>query len=153
MLHNDTAAVFAAVFAALYAAHHIGDQWVQTHHQACTKGGPGWTGRLACLRHVVTITVTKLITVTTTSAVIGLSLSPITVALALALDAASHYWADRRSPLARLAELLGKGDYYRLGAPRLGRDDNPSTGTGAFHLDQSWHIAWLWITALIIAAC
>ncbi|WP_412517452.1 hypothetical protein [Actinomadura madurae] len=101
---------------------------------------------------MATITATKLIALAVTSTVIGLALSPITVTLALALDAASHYWADRRSTLARLADRIGKGDYYRLGAPRPGHDDNPSTGTGAYHLDQSWHIAWLWITALIIAA-
>ena len=32
------ALIFACVFATLYAAHHIGDQWIQTHTQACTKG-------------------------------------------------------------------------------------------------------------------
>jgi hypothetical protein len=146
------ALIFACVFATLYAAHHIGDQWIQTHIQACTKGADGWTGRLACARHSLTVTVTKIILLVVTNAVIGLHISAGFTAAALALDAASHYWADRRTTLAKLAALVHKGDYYRLGTPRPGHDDNPTTGTGAFHLDQAWHIAWIWITALIIAA-
>jgi hypothetical protein len=55
-----------------------------------------------------------------------------------------------------LAEWLGativpgKGEFYRLGAPRRGRDDNPTLGTGAYALDQAWHVGWLFISALII---
>ena len=146
------ALIFACVFATLYAAHHIGDQWIQTHTQACTKGNTDRAGRLACARHVLTMTITKVVALLITTAVLGLHISAGFTALALALDAASHYWADRRTTLAKLAALVHKADYYRLGTPRPGRDDNPTTGTGAFHLDQAWHIAWIWITALIIAA-
>jgi hypothetical protein len=145
-------AVFAAVFAALYAAHEIGDHWVQTHKQALTKGKRGWAGCLPCAQHVVTMTATKILILAVTAATIGLPLSAWHVLIGLGLDAGSHYWADRRSTLARLAHLIGKDGYYMLGAPRPGHDDNPSLGTGAYVLDQSWHIAWLWITALIIAA-
>jgi hypothetical protein len=53
-----TAAVFAACFAALYTAHQVADHWLQTPAQAAGKGGPGWTGRLACARHVATLTLT-----------------------------------------------------------------------------------------------
>jgi hypothetical protein len=67
-------------------------------------------------------------------------------------EPASHYWAGRRSTLARLAAAIGKGEYYRLGSPRPGWADNPSIGTGAYALDQAWHIAWLWVAALVIAA-
>ena len=146
------ALIFACVFATLYAAHHIGDQWIQTHTQACTKGATDWSGRLACARHVLTMTITKVLALLITTTVLGLHISVAITAYALALDAASHYWADRRTTLARLAALVRKADYYRLGSPRPGHDDNPTTGTGAFHLDQAWHIAWIWITALIIAA-
>ncbi len=146
------ALIFACVFATLYAAHHVGDQWVQTHTQACAKGTKDWSGRLACARHVMTMTITKVVALLITTAVLGLHISAAITALALALDAASHYWADRRTTLARLAALVHKADYYRLGTPRLGHDDNPTSGTGAFHLDQAWHIAWVWIAALIIAA-
>jgi hypothetical protein len=145
-------AVFAAVFAALYAAHHVGDQWVQTHCQALAKGRTGWAGRAPCARHVFSMTVTKVIFLTLTATVTGLPVTLWHVAIGLALDAASHYWADRRLTLARFAALTGKSRYYSLGAPRPGRDDNVTTGTGAYHLDQAFHIACLWAAALIIAA-
>jgi hypothetical protein len=81
--------------------------------------------------------------------VLNLHLHPVALVAALLVDAVSHYWADRRVTLARLAERIGKGEFYRLGAPREGHDDAPHLGTGAYALDQSWHIAWLFIAALI----
>lgn len=61
----------------------------------------------------------------------------------------SHWWADRRVTLRGLAHRLGKAGFYALGVPRDGHDDNPSLGTGAYALDQSFHIAALFIAALI----
>ncbi|MEU0516669.1 hypothetical protein [Streptosporangium sp. NPDC006007] len=55
------------------------------------------------------------------------------------------------SATAALAERTGKGDFHRLGAPRPGTTDAPHLGTGAYALDQSWHIGWLFVSALIIA--
>jgi len=51
--------------------------------------------------------------------------------LGLAVNAVSHYAADRRKPLLSLAEWLGatvipgKDEFWHLGMPRPGRDDNP----------------------------
>ncbi|MET8049808.1 transcriptional regulator [Streptosporangium sp. NPDC005286] len=146
------AATFAAVFAALFAAHSVGDHWVQTHGQACAKGAPTVAGRLACIRHVATLTLTKTAALAALALVTGLTLHPLAFLAGLGVDALSHYWADRRVTLARLAEALGKGDFYRLGAPRPGTTDAPHLGTGAYALDQSWHIGWLFVAALIIAA-
>lgn len=146
---------FAVTLAALYAAHEVGDQWVQTHHQACTKGGRGEqqrAGQAACARHVASMTATKALMLGVTSAVTGTRLPLGRTAVALAVDAASHYWADRRYTLAGLADRLGKGEYYRLGSPRPDRDDNLTIGTGAYALDQAWHAAWLWAAALIVAS-
>ena len=56
--------------------------------------------------------------------------------------------ADRRTPLRRFAEATGLGEFYALGQPREGRDDNPSLGTGAYALDQSWHVA----TSMLVGA-
>ncbi|MER7131342.1 transcriptional regulator [Streptosporangium saharense] len=146
---------FAAVFIALLAAHSVGDHLIQTHHQACTKGAPGLVGRLACLRHVVTLTATKVGALVALILVAGLRPPLLATAVALAVDAASHYWADRSAPhpdrtqavtLERLAKALRKGGFYQLGDRMLA-----PTGTGAYALDQSWHIGWLFITALIIA--
>ncbi|MGM9442205.1 DUF3307 domain-containing protein [Streptomyces murinus] len=146
------AAAFAAVFVALFVAHSVGDHWVQTSHQSMTKGRPGWVGRLADARHVATLTLTKLTVLLVTSWALGLRLSVLGIAAGLTVDAVTHWWADRRTTLARLAEALGLGGFYRLGAPRAGHDDNPNLGTGAYALDQSFHHLWLLIAALVIAA-
>jgi hypothetical protein len=146
------AAVFAAVFVALLAAHQVGDHWVQTGAQAACKGGRGWAGRVACAGHVVTLTTTKAVFLAAMTLTVGLHLAPSWTVAALAVDAVSHYWADRRFTLARLAGWLGKAGFYQLGAPRPYMDDNPSLGTGAYALDQSWHVGWLFVTALLIAA-
>ncbi|MFF5111585.1 DUF3307 domain-containing protein [Streptosporangium sp. NPDC000509] len=151
MSTTNTLATLAAVFVALYAAHSVGDHWVQTHHQACAKGAPTVAGRLACLRHVATLTLTKAAALAALALVADLTLHPITLLTGLIVDALSHYWADRRVTLAALAERLGKGDFYHLGAPRPDTADAPHLGTGAYALDQSWHIGFLFIAALIIA--
>lgn len=146
------ALLFASTFAALFVGHYVGDFWLQTAAQAANKARAGWRGRLACFGHITRLTITKIAILAITTAVLDLHISIIAVIIALFVDAASHYWADRRSTLAKLARLLGKSDFYRLGSPRPGHDDNPSLGTGAHSLDQSWHIMWLWIASLIIAA-
>lgn len=145
------AATFAAVFIALYVAHSVGDHWVQTSHQSAHKGRPGWVGRLADARHVATLTLTKLAFLIPAATLLGLHLSLLGLVAGLGVDAVTHWWADRRSTLAWLARVTGKGEFYRLGAPRAGHDDNPHIGTGAYALDQSFHHLWLLIAALVIA--
>jgi hypothetical protein len=152
MLASADPATFAAIYVTLYTAHQVGDHWAQTCHQAATKANPGWAGRNACAKHVASLLITKLVALLALVAVVDLPLSIPVLLLGLAVDAASHYWADRRSTLAALADRLALGGFYRLGAPRPGHDDNPSLGTGAYALDQSWHVAWLAVAALIIAA-
>jgi hypothetical protein len=139
-------AAFAAVFAALYAAHSFGDHWVQTRRQACSKGAPGRAGRIWCARHVITLTITKVAALLALAMVTGLDIAPGYVAAGLVVDGVSHYWADRRHTLAALADRLGKGDFYQLGLAEAA-----PTGTGAYALDQSWHVAWLFVAALIMA--
>ncbi|MEU4576165.1 DUF3307 domain-containing protein [Nonomuraea sp. NPDC023979] len=148
-------ATFAATLAALYAAHEVGDHWVQTHTQACTKGGRGdqqRAGQLACARHVATLTATKAAVLAITAVVTKTRLPLGRTLLALGLDATSHYAIDRRWTLAAFADRTGKASFYQLGQPRPGRDDNPSLGTGAYALDQAAHTACLWVAALIIAS-
>ncbi|CAM5312568.1 Transcriptional regulator OS=Streptomyces aurantiogriseus OX=66870 GN=GCM10010251_76690 PE=4 SV=1 [Streptomyces aurantiogriseus] len=146
----DTA-TFAAVFVSLYVAHSVGDHWVQTSHQSAHKGRPGWVGRLADARHVATLTATKVAVLLPVMWLLDLRLSVLGLLAGLGIDAVTHWWADRRSTLAWLAKVTGKGEFYRLGTPRAGRDDNPHIGTGAYALDQSFHHLWLLVAALIIA--
>lgn len=151
------AATFAEIFAAWYAGHMVADHWLQTRVQALGKGAAGRAGRLADLRHVLTMTGTKLVTLALAWAVVGVSVT-VWVIPAMAVDAASHYLVDRREPLFAMARGLdrlysgfGKAEFAQLGSPRPGRDDNPTLGTGAYALDQSWHVLWLFIAALIAA--
>ncbi|BCJ44707.1 hypothetical protein GCM10010168_15200 [Actinoplanes ianthinogenes] len=145
------AGVFAAVFVALYVAHQFADHWVQSQHQADCKGRPGWPGRIACAAHVATYTATALFALAALRWSLDLDLSPGRVAAGLAVSAVTHYIADRRTPLKRLADLCGAGRFYTLGIPRPGHDDNPSLGTGSYALDQSFHYLFLFIAALVIA--
>ncbi|MFJ4409233.1 transcriptional regulator [Streptomyces sp. NPDC088910] len=148
---SAAAGTFAAVFASLYVAHSVGDHWVQTSAQSAAKGRPGWVGRLADTRHVATLTLTKLVVLVPVGLLLGLHLSVWGLVAGLGVDAVTHWWADRRSTLAWLADLVGSGGFYRMGAPRPGHDDNPSLGTGAYVLDQSAHHLFLLVGALLIA--
>jgi hypothetical protein len=140
-----------AVFAALYAAHQVGDHHVQSDRDACTKGLPGRQGHTACARHVATYTATAVLALVAADRVTGAGLRPGRVAAGLAVSAVSHYLIDRRWPLRRLAQATGNARFYDMGAPRPGHDDNPCLGTGAYALDQSAHVGFLFAAALIIA--
>lgn len=147
----SAALTFAVLAPTLYAAHHVGDFWVQTHHQALTKGKPRREGQLACLRHVATYTTTTALFTAAVWVLFGLDVTWYGFAAGQLVSAVTHYWADRRTPLLQLAERLGKTEFAVLGTPRPGRDDNPTLGTGATALDQAWHHLWLWIAAIITA--
>ncbi len=133
-------ATFAAVFAALFAAHQVADHWIQTQHQADTKGQPGHTGRIACTAHVTTYTATAFGFLGMLAVTLGVDLRPGPVAAGLAISAITHYIADRRTPLRSMADKLGKN---------AGWLDH---GGGMYAMDQSWHYGWLFIAALVVAA-
>jgi hypothetical protein len=154
-----TIATFAAVFATLWVAHTVGDHWVQSSAQSAAKGQPGWVGRLANTRHVIGLTLTKGLLLALAAVVLDLHLTVAGVTVGLALDAASHWWADRRSTLAWLAHKCGKSEFYKLGtgahsAAPVTFNGKPAAhlGTGAYALDQSFHALFLFFAALIIAA-
>ncbi|GAB2657138.1 hypothetical protein GCM10027271_14610 [Saccharopolyspora gloriosae] len=150
-VHLEPALIFAAVLPALLVAHHVADHWLQTSHQAANKGRPDWLGRFSCAAHVLSYTAATAGTVALLWAVLGLPISPAGFVVGQVVSAVTHYWADRRFTLATLAEWCGNGEFYRFGVPRTGRDDNPSLGTGAYALDQSWHWLWLAVAALLTA--
>jgi hypothetical protein len=152
MSHTSPAARAALATVALHAAHAVADHWVQTDQQARRKGLPGSEGRRACAAHVASYVATQALALYAANRVTGAGIRPGRAALALAVSAVAHYVADRRTPLRRFAEATGLGEFYALGQPREGRDDNPSLGTGAYALDQSWHLATsVLVPALILA--
>lgn len=144
-------AAIAATYGTLHAAHMVADHWIQTSAQAAHKGLPGWSGRWACARHVGTYTLTAVAALGLLAVASGWSPEPARLVAGLVVSAVTHYIADRRTPLRRLAELLGSGQFWVLGMPRPDHPgDRPCLGTGAYVLDQSWHVGWIWVSALII---
>lgn len=148
---QTNALAFAVLLPTLLVAHQVADHWVQTSHQAGHKHLPGWVGRFNCAKHVTSYTLVTASMVALAWAVFGLAVTPVSFLAGQVVSAVTHYWADRRTTLAGLATVTGNGGFYRLGTPRDGRDDNPTLGTGAYALDQSWHWAWLFTAALITA--
>ncbi|AUG76281.1 hypothetical protein CFP65_1382 [Kitasatospora sp. MMS16-BH015] len=138
---------FAAVYALLRASADVADHWIQTDHQAATKGQqdgvPGQStaaGRRSCAAHVATYTAAQAATVLVADRVLGLGLRPSRVAAALLLSAASHYVADRRVPLRRLAKATKGGRFVELADHGM---------NGAYLLDQAWHHAFETCAAVI----
>lgn len=142
---------FACTLLSLLVAHMIADHWVQTSHQSAHKGTRDWSGRWNCAKHVTSYTLVTAAFVALVWALLDLPISPAGFILGQIVSAITHYWADRRFTLAWLAKLADKGEFYALGVPRAGHDDNPSLGTGSYVLDQSWHWLWLFVAALITA--
>ena len=136
------ATIFAVLAAALYAAPHVGDYWVQTHHQALTKGARSRTGQLSCLAHVTTYTATTALFCGLVWLAFDLPVTWYGFAAGQVLSAVTHYWADRRVYLLALADRLGKGEFARFGS---------GLSTGAAFLDQSWHMLWLFVAAIVTA--
>lgn len=194
---SDPMAVVGAAGIALYAAHHVGDYWVQTDHQAKHKGDAGAEGVRQCYLHVLTYTATQAVFLSALALVSGWQPGAWAYVLALLVSASTHYVADRREHglMFKLARKLpGKAAFMQLGVPRAGAQfeswdacpscegqgaggtawgpetnglcwdcrgsgrqpagrygDNPSLGTGAWALDQSWHIFFgVFVPALIL---
>lgn len=149
-----TAAVFGAVFALLYVGHRVGDTWGQRSVDAVHKQIAGPRGALHCGIHVAMLTGTKLLFLVPGVLVLGLPVSAGGVVLALVVDAMSHYLVDRGAPLAAMARATGNEGFITrvtvVRAPNTAPAAN-GPGTGAFELDQAWHLAWLAVAALIIA--
>lgn len=133
---------FLLASTAMVAAHQVADHWVQTDHQAVTKGGPGWRARLACARHVATYTATQALTLTVAAKWLRVPLSPSWTAAGLGVSALTHYVADRREPLRRMATATGHAPFYAT---------NTGGMNGAYLMDQSFHYGWIFVAALLIA--
>jgi hypothetical protein len=141
-MHADPMLAVLAL-GALAPGHRLGDYWLQSDHQAVTKGSPGRCGRRACTRHVASLTAAQAgllalaLTATDTPAAL------LSVGAGLTINAVSHWWADRRETLHGLViatePLTRKRRFYE----EFG---------GAAHMDQAWHMVWMLPSALAIAS-
>lgn len=123
-----------ALFIVLFVAHSVGDYWVQTSWQAERKEH----SHVACSLHIATYTMTLLLFLVVVSVRFDVDLSISRVIVALSVSAVTHYLADRRRPLRRVALAIG-------------RDRSWIDNGGLALLDQSWHTFWLFVCAIVIA--
>ncbi|MEV0237542.1 transcriptional regulator [Nonomuraea sp. NPDC050786] len=154
--------IFAVYFAAWFAGHYFADHWVQNHRQAMTKGDPAAAGRSACMRHVLTLTATLAGFGLLAELATGIRPPWYAVLAGLAWNAVTHYWADRAAfhpgkdgrkvTLERIADALRKTDFWNLGKGTVKADGSPAPtlGTGAYALDQSFHVAMVFLAALLV---
>lgn len=135
------AANAAAAYAALRTAAAVADHWVQTGHQAVHKADAGLSGHRAMAGHVGSYAATQAVALIAADRLLGMGLKPSRIASAVAFSAATHWVIDRRWPVRRAAEALGKQDFHGLGGP-LG---------GAYILDQAAHHLFEGVAAVIAA--
>ena len=150
------AATAAFAFGAMLAGHYVGDQWIQTSGQACKKALDGVGGNACalwhCAKHVITWTATTVVFLAGGGWWLHLPFKPGWLAAGIAVNMVTHFVADLRTPLIWLARLLGRGGYIEHAqVVRPGGVQGTGPGTAVFHLDQSWHIAWLLVAALLVA--
>lgn len=138
------AVAFAVIGLVYLVLHQPADHFVQTAAQAATKGCPGWPGRWACARHVATYTLTLVVGATAATWWLHLPVTAPGLLYGQLVSAGTHYFADRRGPLRRVAYVTGHRDFWHAG--------HPPVGSGAYVLDQAWHKFWLLVAAAVTVA-
>jgi Protein of unknown function (DUF3307) len=139
----STAAVFAALAATLYAGHQVADHVLgQTDEQAADKAKPGVRGWAANLAHVAQYHLVVGVMLAAAILVLGLDVSSWAWAAGLGFSAVTHAFLDRRWPVRWISE--------HTGSPKFVQPEHPLPG--AYLVDQSLHIAALWVSALLMAA-
>lgn len=136
------AARLAALYALVRPASDVADHWLQSDHQARHKADPGPAGHRALAAHVASYVGAQAVVVAAGARVLGIRITPGRAAAAVAVSAVSHYVADRRWPVRRLADATRKGAFVRLADHGM---------NGAYALDQSWHHAFELAAVTILA--
>lgn len=135
------AAKAAAAYAALRTAAHVADHWFQTGHQAAHKADAGVAGHRAMAGHIAGYAGSQAVALVAVNRLLGAGMKPRGIAAAVAFSAATHWFIDRRWPVRRLSDAMGKQDFHAMGGP-LG---------GAYILDQSAHHLMEGVAALAAA--
>jgi hypothetical protein len=156
---------FVVAYVLLRSAADLADHWIQTDHQAKNKGwhngdvehrkSTGMVeattviehtsaeGRKACAAHVASYVGTQAAALVVGSKVTGIKFNTKYIVAALAVSGVTHYVADRRAPLRKVAEATGKGNFVRM--TDFGMN-------GAYCLDQAWHHTFETIAAVVASA-
>jgi hypothetical protein len=144
-------ALYAALQATFSDVHPFCDLVVQNDEDAVDKGKPGWVGRKACARHVVTYSAGQFIAAVGVTRVLGFRASWSGLLVGTAINGITHYVIDRREPLkkflasSRAQKLhlvgVGKADYldHATAQRRPGVVDAAGPGTALMDCDQAVH--------------
>jgi hypothetical protein len=128
------------------AAADVADHWVQSEHQAGNKhwrdsdaGHTSAEGRKACAAHVASYVGTQAVALVVGSKVLGVNLSARSLVTALTISGVTHYVADRRFPLVKVADIARKQVFVRVTENGM---------NGRYCLDQAWHHAFETVAAV-----
>jgi hypothetical protein len=134
-------ALFAALHATFADIHPACDQIIQSSADAIGKGGPGWTGRRHCARHVTTYTAGQTVAAVAVTRALGYRMPVRALAAGMAVNAVTHYAIDRRGPFIRFMRRVGRGGYldHATVQRREGVVDTAGPGTALMELDQAAH--------------
>lgn len=138
--------IAVAAFTALLPAHMVGDHWIQTGGQSCKKDIGTNASRASalwhCTKHVATYTITACTVLIAVLAWLGIEADPRWVAAGQLISAITHFVADLRTPLRWLARVTGSEEFFDLADHGL---------NGRYLLDQSWHVLWVLVAAMVSA--
>lgn len=136
-----SALIFAVSLAVMYAAHSVADHvFGQTDHDAANKAKPGEMGWIALLSHVVKYHVVMVLMLAITFSAVDITVSTSAFVLAMSISFASHCLLDRRWPVKWILENTGAPEFAKMVSPV----------NGMYQADQSLHLFFLWISALVL---
>lgn len=130
--------MFATLFVLLYVAHLLADYPFQTDHQAAHKAACGVAGWRANLAHAGTHLVLSGLALLAGWVVLGLNVGLLPATAALLWIAGTHAFIDRRWPVARWMRFARQAGWAQHG--------------GAAHVDQTAHVAAIFLAALALSA-
>lgn len=159
----STAGNAAAAYAAMRTAAHVADHWFQTGHQALHKADAGAPGHRAMAGHIASYAGAQAVALVAANRLLDMNLKPGRIAAAITVSAATHWFIDRRWPVRKAAEALGKTGCRQGGkcsdgehAPDGADCDAGFHGLGgplggAYILDQSAHHLMEAVAAVVAA--
>lgn len=139
----STPLLFAVLQATFSDVHPFCDHILQSDQSAMDKGRPGWVGRKACARHVLTYSAGQFVASAAVTRTLGFRPSWSALLAGTAVNAVTHYVIDRREPLKKLlrGKVFDKSRYLERSTVqrRPGVVDDTGPGTALMECDQAAH--------------